>query len=84
MNNECHSGTYDSLHQLIIDVELLATVDACSCGTPEWRNPQDQIRDVGGHMQLLLGAPSGNHTATFAVNHNCFGQILDWSLGESM
>ena len=28
--------------------------------------------------------PSGNHTATFAANHNFFEQILDWSIGESM
>ena len=28
--------------------------------------------------------PSGNHTATFAVNHNFLEQILDWSIGVSM
>ena len=28
--------------------------------------------------------PSGNHTATFAVNHNFSEQILDWSIGESV
>ena len=37
---------------------------------------------ISPHATVVL-RPSGNHTATFAVNHNFFEQILDWSIGES-